>query len=322
MRIIALEEHYATAELLAARAGHGRQQPDALTQRLTDTGDQRVADLDAAGIDVQVLSLAAPALQELPAAESVAAATRVNDELTGTIIAAHPDRFAGFATLPTPDPEAAAAELERAVGLGLVGAMINGTTGGEFLDDPKFWPILETAARLDAPIYLHPGYPPQPVLDAYYRGVDPVIGGLLSSAAYGWHYECSLHVVRLIVAGVFDRLPGLKIIIGHLGEGLPFHLGRISDVLGGLLRDRIELPVADYVRRNIWATTAGYFHDGPFQLTREVFGDDRVLFSVDYPFADNRRATDWFSRLDLPEQVREDVAHRTAETLLRLPAAD
>jgi predicted TIM-barrel fold metal-dependent hydrolase len=320
MRVVAIEEHYGTPELLGT--AENSRLPAAARERLLDTGAGRVADMDAAGIDLQVLSLVAPAVQELPAGPAVTAAVNLNNALHDTIIAAHPDRFAGFAALPTGDPDAAATELERAVGqLGLVGTMINGTTGGRFLADPFFAPILETAARLDVPIYLHPGYPPQPVAETYYGGFDPGVGQMLGSAAYGWHYETSLQAVRMVIAGVFDRLPNLKIILGHLGEGIPFHLPRIQDVLTPQLGGRLSKSITEYFRQNFWVTTAGYFYDGPFRLTRETFGDDRVMFSVDYPFGDNRRATDWFARLDLDEETRAKVAHRNVENLLNLPRA-
>ncbi|WNM31952.1 amidohydrolase family protein [Streptomyces sp. Li-HN-5-11] len=157
--------------------------------------------------------------------------------------------------------------------------------------------------------------------DVYYSGLTPPMGALLRAGGYGWHYETSLHALRLIVAGVFDRLPGLKIILGHLGEGLPFHRERIQEGLSVFTPQtkRPAQPVDVYFRNNIWVTTSGYFFDSPFQLTRESFGDDRIMFSVDYPYADNKRATDWLQHLDLPAQVREQIAHGTADALLRLP---
>jgi uncharacterized protein len=320
MRIVAIEEHYTSPGLVesAAEAGY---LPDRVISGLRDTGDARLADMDAAGIDVQVLSLAVPGVQNLAGPEGPPLAARLNDELAHRIIAAHPDRFAGFACLPLGDPAAAAAELDRAVtGLGLAGTMISGMIGGRFLDDPAFDPVLAAAARLDVPIYLHPGFPPAAVAEVYYRGFDPAVNQILGSAGYGWHYETSLHALRLVLAGVFDRHPGLKIVLGHLGEGLPFHLPRIQDTLTPVLGDRLALPLGDYFRRNFWVTTAGYFYDGPLRLTRDTFGDDRVLFSVDYPFADNRRATDWFAALDLDPGTRAALAHRNADTLLHLTA--
>jgi hypothetical protein len=315
MRIVAIEEHFGTPALLSGTdlswlAASPR-------ERLLDIGDGRLADMDSAGIDVQVLSAVAPAAQELPAEVGVPLAIGLNNELSDAVTA-HPDRFAAFATLPTSAPDAAAVELERTVTeLGFVGAMINGTTGGRFLDDPMFAPILDTAARLDVPIYLHPGLPPKPVADAYYTGFSKPINQTLALAGYGWHYEASLHAVRMILGGVFDRWPGLKLILGHLGEGIPFHLGRIDNFLSPLA-DHLAKPIGDYFRANVWITTSGYFYDGPFRLATETFGDDHVIFSVDYPFADNRRARDWFDNLDLAADVRAKIAHGTVDALLKL----
>jgi len=318
VRIVAIEEHYGTPELLDAMDLSWL--PRSPRERLLDVAGGRLADMDAAGIDLQVLSVVAPAAQGLPAERGVPLAGRLNNELRD-IVNAHPDRFAAFATLPTGAPDAAAVELERAVTqLGFVGAMISGTTGGRFLDDPTFVPVLDAAAQLNVPIYLHPGPPPAPVADAYYTGFPHAINMMLANAGYGWHYETSLHAMRMILAGVFDRWPGLKVILGHLGEGIAFHLPRIDDVLTPLT-GHLRQPISWYFRHNFWITTSGYFHDGPFRLARETFGDDRVIFSVDYPFADNRRACDWFERLDLGPDVREGIGYRTAEELLGLRRA-
>jgi predicted TIM-barrel fold metal-dependent hydrolase len=315
MRIVAIEEHYATPELLEATGLDLSWLPDDPHDRLIDTADARLAEMDAAGIDLQVLSAVGPATQELPASIAVPLARRLNNGLHDTI-AARPDRFAGFATLPTGNPDTAAAELEHGVTeLGLVGALINGTTQGRFLDHLDCAPILETAARLDVPLYLHPGVPPKPVLGAYYAGLEPSVGRMLATAGYGWHYETSLHALRLVVSGVFDRWPGLRIIIGHLGEGLPFHLDRIDDMLTPLAPE-LARPVRTYFQQHFWVTASGYFFGGPFDLTRQVFGDDRVLFSVDYPYSDNKRATTWLRQLDLDDGTREKIAHRNAEDLL------
>lgn len=316
-RIVALEEHYATPDLLEATGLDLSWLPMSPERRLLNTAEGRLADMDAAGIDVQVLSAVGPGVQELPDDVAIPLARDLNTRLRKTI-AAHPDRFAAFATLPTGNPEAAAVEFERAVTeLGFVGAMINGTTRGLFLDHPDHAPVLETAARLGVPLYLHPGTPPPPVLAAYYGGLPPLVGRMLATAGYGWHYETSLHALRLIAAGVFDRLPDLKIILGHLGEGLPFHVERVDEMF-----DRLEgapaKPVSAYLRDNFWITTSGYYFDGPFALARRAFGDDRILFSVDYPFSDNAVSTGWLSGLDLDAAARERIAHANADRLLGL----
>lgn len=315
MRVVAIEEHHIIPEMSGSLGLN--QLPPAMQARLHATVDERLADMDATGIDLQVLSVVLPMPEMLPAQTALPLATKANEQLHG-MVTAHPGRFAAFATLPVTAPDAAATELERAVGeLGFVGAMISGTIGGRFLDDQFFGPVLETAARLDVPIYLHPGPPPQSVADVYYSGFADPVNQILATGGYGWHYETSLHALRMIVGGVFDRLPGLKVILGHLGEGIPFHLSRIDDTLPPSVLG-LAKPVSAYFREHFWVTTSGYFYDGPFRLTREAFGDERLIFSVDYPFADNHRARDWFDRLDLSPEVREKIAHGTVDELLRL----
>ena len=315
MRVVAIEEHHIIPEISSYMDFSGL--PPVVQARLHATVGERLADMDAAGIDMQVLSVVLPMPQMLPAETAGPLAAKANGELHD-MVTTHPDRFAAFAALPVTAPDAAAAELERAVGeLGFVGTMISGTIGGRFLDDPVFRPVLDTAARLDVPVYLHPGPPPKPVADVYYTGFSKPVNQVLATAGYGWHYETSLHALRMILGGVFDRVPGLKVILGHLGEGIPFHLSRIDDTLTPVA-GQLAKPVSGYFREHFWVTTSGYFHDGPFRLSREVFGDERLIFSVDYPFADNRRATDWFDRLDLAPDVREQIAHGTVEELLRL----
>jgi hypothetical protein len=316
MRVVAIEEHHIIPEMASSYLDLSKL-PPAVRARMLATADERLADMDAAGIEAQVLSVVLPTPEGLPPEAAVPLAAKANEELRG-MVAAHPDRFAAFATLPVTVPDAAAAELERTVGeLGFVGTMISGTIGGRFLDDPFFHPILETAARLNVPIYLHPAPPPRPVAEAYYTGFTNQVDRVLATTGYGWHYETSLHALRMIIGGVFDRLPELKVIIGHLGEGIPFHLPRIDDTLSPATTG-LPRPVSDYFREHFWITTSGYFYDGPFRLTQEAFGDDRLIFSVDYPFADNRRAADWFDRLDLAPELREKIAHGTADKLLRL----
>ena len=315
MRVVAIEEHHIIPEMRSRM--DLSLLPPAFRARLHVTVGERLADMDGAGIDVQVLSVMLPMPQMLPAETAVPLAAKINGELHG-MVTAHPDRFAAFALLPVTVPDAAADELERAVSeLGFSGAMISGTIGGRFLDDPVFAPVLETAARLNVPVYLHPGPPPQPVAEVYYAGFAAPVSQALATAGYGWHYETSLHALRMILGGVFDRLPGLKVILGHLGEGIPFHLPRIDDTLTPLA-GQLAKPVSGYFREHFWITTSGYFYDGPFRLTREMFGDDRLIFSVDYPLADNRQARDWFDRLDLAPEVREKIAHGTVDNLLRL----
>ena len=240
MKIIAMEEHVSNAAIEAAvrkslstgqQEFKGRTLPDRLVSQLEDMGTDRLQHMDATGIDVQVLSYTAPGVQVLPAAEAIPLARDANDQLAAAI-AAHPERFAGFATLPTPDPEAAALEFERAVlKLGLKGALINGPTNERFLDDPSFRPLLQVADTLRVPIYIHPTPPPLAVQQAYYTGFEPAVSTFFARAGWGWHMEAGIHALRLILGGAFDRYPNLQVILGHWGEMIPFYLDRVNQVL-------------------------------------------------------------------------------------------
>lgn len=312
MRIIAIEEHCILPQ--QRKQLDTSWLPENQRRQVDATMGERLAAMDAAGIDLQVLSVPAPQPRVLPAEIVVPMYQDFNNDLH-TMVTDRPERFAAFAAIPASEPTAAAVELERAVGF--VGAMISGTVGGRFLDHPDYAPIWEAAQRLDVPIYLHPGPPPMPVMAAYYSGFRGPINLMLAFGGYGWHYESSLLAVRLIVAGVLDQWPDLKVILGHLGEGLPFHLSRLDEVLTPLT-DHPDKPISSYIRSNFWFTTSGYFYDGPFQLARQTIGDDRLIFSVDYPFADNRQATEWFANLDREPETRHRIAHQTAEKLLGL----
>jgi predicted TIM-barrel fold metal-dependent hydrolase len=285
--------------------------------QLQDLGTGRLADMDATGISMQVLSHTGPATQTLDAASAVPLAREANDALAQAV-AAHPDRFAGFATLPTPDPRAAASELERAVTtLGFKGALINGHTHGRFLDDRAFWPILETAEGLGVPIYLHPTEPVAAVRDAYYAGFDPAVSQLLATSGWGWHIETGLHALRLILAGVFDRFPRLQFIIGHMGEAVPFMLARTNTVLNQSVT-RLPRSVEDYFLAHFHVTNSGFFTNPPLLCTLPVVGIDRMLFAVDYPFSTNEEGIGFLDTAPLSQEDRERIAHGNAERLLRL----
>ncbi|HMG58547.1 MAG TPA: amidohydrolase family protein, partial [Burkholderiales bacterium] len=227
--VIALEEHYWDAEV-AKTFGSGEARSPELRQRLDDLGALRIREMDEAGIDVQVISHGAPSTQRLDVATAVPLARRANDRLHQAV-RAHPERFAGFAALPTADPKAAADELERAVTkLGFKGAMVHGPTNGVFFDDKRFWPIFERAQALDVPLYIHPSSPVQAVADAYYKDYLDKFPQLLT-AAWGYTVETATHGIRMILSGAFDKHPRLKIILGHLGESLPFSAWRINMAL-------------------------------------------------------------------------------------------
>jgi predicted TIM-barrel fold metal-dependent hydrolase len=320
MRVIALEEHFWTPAI--AQAVGALRNPDAgpdspLGANLADLGERRLAAMDAAGIDLQVISHTTPGVQHLDPATAVPLAHEAND-LLAAAVREHPDRFAGFATLPTPDPVAAAAELERAVGdLGFLGAMVNGHTAGRFLDDPAFAPLLERFERLDVPLYLHPNEPVPAVRAAYYEGFSPAVTWFLGAAAWGWHSETALHVLRMVLGGVFDRHPRLRVIVGHMGEMLPFMLQRVDDNLPPRVTGLDRLP-SQYILDHLVITTSGLFSLPPLRCALEVFGLERVLFSVDWPYAPNEEGRRLLDEAPLSPNELERFAHGNAERVLGL----
>jgi predicted TIM-barrel fold metal-dependent hydrolase len=319
MRTITLEEHFVTDSFLKATNAYQNtaQEYKKLQAQLLDLGAGRIAAMDEAGVDLQVLSLAALGLDTLDAATATPLARDINDELA-TAVKAHPDRLAGFANLAMKDPSSAAKEFERCIRtLGFKGVLINGTAGGEFLDEPKFLPVLEAAQALGVPIYLHPAPPPKAVKDIYFSGLPGESGQLLSLAGWGWHAETALHSLRLILAGVFARLPKLQIIIGHMGEGIPYALARSNQILGGVAK-HLPRSVAEYFHENFHVTTSGYFTLPPFQCALEVVGIDRLMYSVDYPFSSNIQGQKFLESLKLSPADMEKFTHGNAEQVLGL----
>ena len=324
MRTITLEEHYATPGFLhgpgrnlVERVGAPGDRMAEILEQLRDVGERRIAEMDAAGIDVQVLSLNSPGVEQVEdAAEAVTLAREANDFAAGAA-SRHPTRFAGFATLPTGSPEKAAAELERTVRQqGFKGALINGHHRGRYLDDRFFWPILECANALQVPIYLHPTQPPQPVVEASYGGFAPQVTYQLATAGWGWHIETGVHVLRLILGGVFDRLPDLQVMIGHMGEGLPFMMSRLDIMTPDVTR--LQRPVSAYLRENLHYTFSGFNFTPTFLDLLLQVGVDRILFSADYPYGSMARARQFLDQLPVSDADRERIAHGNAERLLRM----
>jgi predicted TIM-barrel fold metal-dependent hydrolase len=311
MRIIAVEEHFTTQELILAEGGP----QGGPTEQLLDLDDRRIADMDAAGVDVQVISTRAPAVQNLAPAEAVPLAIESNDVLAAAI-ARHPKRYVGIATLPTPEPEAAAAELERCVlSLGFAGAVVHGHTSGRFLDDAAFAPIFETAVRLEVPLWLHPTPPTPVIFEAYYGGLEARAAAILARAGHGWHAETALHALRLILTGVFDRFPALQIMFGHMGEGLPFSLARAQTTLAPASA-QLQRSITECFLENFFITTSGYFTMAPLQCALSVVGADRILFSVDYPFSPMDVGTAFLAGATIAPDDRAKIAHGNAERLL------
>lgn len=321
MRIITLEEHITTPDIVkAAEMSAGGGAPEymrAIRAKLLDVGEGRIADMDAGGIDMQVLSVAANSGDKLDSATANALARDANDRMAAAV-RAHPGRFAAFATLALQEPDQAAAEFERCIRqLGFKGVMLNGTANGQFLDHPRFTPVFEAAQALDVPIYLHPAPPPKPVMDAYYSGLPGALGFFLSTAGWGWHVETGMHCLRLILSGVFDRFPRLKMIIGHMGEDLPFSIAR-AEMVFGRAAPNLKRSIGEYFCEHFHLTTSGYFSTPPFLCAQQVVGIDRILFSVDYPFSSTTVGRRFLDNLAVSPEDREKVAHGNAEKLLRL----
>jgi uncharacterized protein len=324
MRIVALEEHFTVPALVRridpeAIARHGFPPGFAapLAEQSADLGARRLADMDEGGVTVQVLSASGPGAYLLDGAEGIAFAREINDVLAKAV-AAHPDRFAGFAHLPMRSPEQAADELERTVrDLGFCGALINGVTEGRFLDDSRFEPILARAEQLDVPIYLHPNLPPPSVREAYYAGLPGQTGFRLSAAAWGWHSEVAIHVLRLVLSGTLDRHPRLKLIIGHMGEGLAAMMVR-SDKILSAEAPYLTRSVSKTILDQVWVTTSGLFTLPPLEVVLAIFGIDRVMFSIDYPYSGNIVGKNYLDTLKLPAADMEKFVHGNADRLLKL----
>lgn len=318
-RTITLEEHFVTESFLRATSAYGKTAPAqiaALQPKLLDLGAGRIAAMDEAGIDVQVLSLAALGFDALDAATATSLAHDVNDELAAAV-RANPTRFAAFAGLALKDPESAAKELERAIDkLGFRGVLLDGTIDGHFLDDPRFTPVFEAAVALNVPVYLHPAAPPQAIFDVYFAGLPEGVGQMLSIAGWGWHAETALHTLRLITSGLFDRFPKLQLVIGHMGEMLPMALARTSQALSHVAK--LCQPVADYFQSNIHLTTSGYFTRPPLQCALDVIGIDRLMFSIDYPFSATTKGRDYLAEIQsqLTSEHFAKLTHGNAEALL------
>jgi predicted TIM-barrel fold metal-dependent hydrolase len=312
--IIALEEHYYDRELAATFDGPEGRAPET-RRRLDDLGVLRLKEMDEAGIDVQVISHGAPSTQRLDAETAVRLARNANDRLAQAI-AVHPDRFAGFAALPTPDPKAAADELERTVTqLGFKGAMVHGLTNGVFFDDKRFWPIFERAQALDVPLYVHPAVPHRAVVEAYYKDYLSDFP-TLQTAAWGFTVEAATQGIRLVLSGVFDAYPDVKIILGHMGEGLPFLLWRIDHALSR--PGNRSVAFREQFSQHFYITTSGNFSTPALLCSMMELGVDRILFSVDWPFVPNIPGTKWINDLQLSAEDKTKILSGNARRLLKM----
>jgi predicted TIM-barrel fold metal-dependent hydrolase len=313
--VIAIEEHYWDAEMASHFTGVEAGRPGETQRRLDDLGALRLKEMDEAGIDIQVLSHGAPSAQKLSADIAVDLVRRVNDRLHA-VIADAPTRFAGFAALPTADPQAAAQELERAATrLGFKGAMIHGMAHGKFADDKQFWPIYARAEQLDVPIYLHPSLPHPAVTEAYYADYVKSFP-MVVRPAWGYTVETATTAIRMVLSGVFDAHPRLKIILGHLGEALPFLVWRIDQALSR--PGQQALGFRDVFCRNFYITTSGNFSDPALLCCIMEMGIDRILFAVDWPFMENTPATRWMAGAPICDEDKAKILSGNAKRLLRM----
>jgi len=313
--VIALEEHYWDAELSATYGGVEGVREASTLKKLHDLGELRLKEMDEAGIDIQVLSHGAPSGQKLSGDNAVELIKRVNDRLAAAI-AQNPKRLAGFAALPTIDPAASADELERTVTKhGFKGAMIHGLANGLFLDDKRFWPIFERAEKLDVPIYLHPAVPHPGVMEAYYKEYAKDFP-MVIRAAWGFTVETATIAIRLVLGGVFDKYPNLKIVLGHLGETLPFLVWRIDQALarpGGK-----QMSFRSIFCDHFWITTSGNFSNPALLCCAMEMGVDRILFSVDWPFVANSQGTKWMETVPLCDEDKIKILSGNAKKLLKM----
>jgi predicted TIM-barrel fold metal-dependent hydrolase len=330
MRVVALEEHFTAPHLtkridpavIKARGFIPRKvpkdRPDPMAL-LPELGDTRLNSMDDTGIDVQVLSAAGAGPDLVPGADGIALAREMNDYLAETC-AKHPTRFKGFAALPMQSGEACGDELVRCVRqLGFCGALINGTTEGRFLDHPSYESLLAAAVELDVPIYIHPNIPPAAVREAYYSGLEPGASRVISTAGWGWHSEVAIHLLRLVLAGTLDKHRKLKVIIGHMGEMLPVMFDRI-DKVSSLDIDHLQRTITRTIQDQVWITTSGVFTAPPFVAALQTFGIDRIMYSVDYPFAPNQAGKRFLDAISLSPADMAKLCHGNADALLKLKA--
>jgi predicted TIM-barrel fold metal-dependent hydrolase len=323
VKIVGLEEHYVTADVNDAwRKLEPRwQDPSVSTsaesdieRRLLSLDEERLTVMDDAGVDTQVLSLTTPGLWNLDVPEAVALQTACNDRLADAVNA-HPERLHGFATVAAQSPDAAAEELDRAVRtLGFHGALIFSRVRDRSIDHADFWPLFEAAEELGAPLYLHPQTPPAAVRNAYYDGFGEVVDAALGTHGVGWHYDAGVQLLRLILAGVFDRFPRLQLILGHWGEMIPFFLDRIDRLtpIAGL-----ERTVSEYVQSNVYLTPGGVFSQRYLRWALEVVGSERIMFAADYPFVPTEGgvARRFLEAADISDAEREAIASGNWERL-------
>lgn len=280
-----------------------------IKERLIDLDDHRIKEMDKAGVDVALLSLWSPGVQLFDKQQAIELAELANDRLTEAI-KRHPNRYGGLITIAPQDPQKAAQEIERGITrLHLNGVLINSHTNGEFLDNKKFWPVFEAAVAHKVPIYLHPRTPPESMYKAF---ADYTMDG----AMWGFALESSTHVLRMILGGVFDEFPELKIVLGHMGEGIPYWLSRIDTISS---RDRkTKRAPSEYFLDNFSITTSGMSWDPVLEFNLKVLGPERIMFAVDYPYVSYDASVRWMDKAPISQVHREMIYHKNAERIFNL----
>lgn len=344
-KLMTFEEHYVCPDLVDLCYDYAEKSASPIEKQrleagrkfvkaspLTDLGEKRIAWMDANGVDIQVLIYGDNAPQDLPASMAVDACRKANDWLAGEICK-HPDRFIGFATLPVDDPEAAAAELKRCVNeLGFRGAGMKATYAGkEFLDEPRFEPIWAAAEELGVPVILHPTDVKEDVQHAYYEGqnIDPILSILMEGSAIGWHYETGIAYLRLVVSGLLDRHPDLKLIMGHWGEIIPYYFDRLDMVMGNLAKEKLNYKISDYFRK-MYVMPSGMIPadenakpeiDPDFRVCLDFFGGDHILWGNDYPYridAPMPKTRNYIDGLPLSEKAKSKIMNENGTKVLGL----
>lgn len=331
MKLIGVEEHWCPRELFEKEGTPGyesmisvknlfsAEQYEMACRSVSDITAGRIHMMDTVGLSRQVLSICNVNM-ELLQDESALYYSRLSNDILADSLKNNPDRLSGFAALPTDVPKEAAKELERCMSkIGFVGAVINGHIKGHYLDEPKFEPLLEAAEQLNAPLYIHPALPPQQIIDTYYHMDDRYAQKVLASGGWGWHIETGVHVLRLIASGTFDRHPNLKIIVGHLGEGLPFFMERLYNAEGG----KLKKPYPEYLKDNVRYSISGFHDPDLLDFVIKKVGGDNIMFSTDFPFNPPAEEVEFLKNAAIDEKTREKIAYKNAERLLNLrPLSD
>lgn len=306
-----------TTSLWGFYASSASERTTLIRERLLDLDDRRLADMDAAGIDVAILSLTAPGVQVFEAEEAKAMVVRANDHLADAV-ARHPDRFVGMTSIAPQDPAWSAHEIVRGREMGFKGVMVNSHTQGEYLDQPKFDPILRACAEVDQPLYIHPQSPPD-------RMIGPMVEAGLDGAIFGFGVEVGLHLLRIITSGVFDRYPSIQIVVGHMGEALPFWLYRLDYMHRATVRSQrydcikpLEKTIPDYMRENVSITTSGMAWAPAIRFSQDVLGVDRVLYAMDYPYQYEPDEVRTHDLLDISDADKKKLMQTNAERVFRL----